>query len=212
MTALPQARQSHARREEVLAAAAECFMRRGYEATSMDDVADALGATKGRVYHHFPSKPDLFFEVYRRAMEILMQGAAPAMADAGTAERRLFGLAKAHTLAMMESQTFQRSLTLGVDLYRFGSPSDEHKVVLEDLMRLRFTYEDLFRKVFAEGQADGSLKVPDPSLAMRTILGALNWVAVWYSPRPGEDRPHRDKLAEQIVETVLGGYLAPRSG
>ena len=46
------------RREEVLAAAAECFMRRGYEQTSMDDVAETLGATKGRVYHHSAPNPN----------------------------------------------------------------------------------------------------------------------------------------------------------
>jgi AcrR family transcriptional regulator len=196
------------RREEVLAAAAECFMRRGYEQTSMDDVAEALGATKGRVYHHFRSKPDLFFEVYRRAMAILMHAVEPTLAAGGNAAQRLAGMAKAHTLAMMETRTFQRSLTAGVDLYRFGKTSPEHKAVLEELMGLRFVYEDLYRHTFEAGLVDGTLAVPDPSLAMRTLLGALNWVTVWYSPRPGETREHREVLADEIVETVLGGYRA----
>ncbi|QCI65461.1 TetR/AcrR family transcriptional regulator [Phreatobacter stygius] len=198
------------RREEVLAAAAECFMRRGYEQTSMDDVAEALGATKGRVYHHFRSKPELFFQVYRRAMDILMQACEPVVAQGGSGEQRLHGMAKAHTLCMMETRTFQRTLTMGVDLYRFGETSPEHKAVLEELMGLRFVYEDLFRHTFEAGIADGTLAVPDPSLAMRTLLGALNWVTVWYSPRPGETRRHREQLAEEIVETVLGGYRARR--
>lgn len=198
------------RREEVLAAAAECFMRRGYEQTSMDDVAETLGATKGRVYHHFRSKPELFFEVYRRAMAILMQAVEPVTKSDGDAGTRLSGMAKAHTLAMMETRSFQRSLTLGVDLYRFGHTGPEHKAALEELMSLRFVYEDLYRHTFAAGLADGTLDVSDPSLAMRTLLGALNWVAVWYTPRPGETRAHRERLADEIVETVLGGYRARR--
>ena len=52
------------------------------------------------------------------------------------------------------------------------------------------------------------MKPLDPSLAMRTLLGAINWVAVWYSPRHGETRAHRETLAEEIVAQVLGGYLA----
>jgi AcrR family transcriptional regulator len=210
MTALPQARQSHARREEVLAAAAECFMRRGYASTSMDDVADSLDATKGRVYHHFPSKPDLFFAVYRRAMDILMDNVVPAFETRGTGEQRLFAMARAHTLAMMETRTFQRSLTLGVDLYRFGETTPEHKAVLEELIDARRVYEDLYRRVIEAGLADGTLSVPDPSLAMRTLLGALNWVTIWYSPRPGETRADREVLADQIVETTLGGYRPAR--
>lgn len=195
------------RREEVLAAAAECFMRRGYEATSMDDVAEALGATKGRVYHHFRSKPDLFFEVYRRAMAILMNGAAEAEQGGGTAAERLARVSRVHVLSMMETQTFQRSLTLGADLYRFGN-AGEHKAVLEELMDLRRCYEDVFRRLFAEGNADGSLGPLDASLAMRTMLGALNWVAIWYTPQPEETRAHRERLAEEIAAQVLGGYLA----
>ncbi len=109
---------------------------------------------------------------------------------------------------MMETQTFQRNLTLGVDLYRFGETSAEHRATLEELMDLRRAYEDAFRRTFAAGKADGSLAVPDPSLAMRTLLGAINWVAVWYSPRHGETRAHRETLADGIVDQVLQGYLA----
>lgn len=207
MTASPDAALTD-RREEVLAAAAECFMRQGYETTSMDDVAEALGATKGRVYHHFRSKPELFFAVFRRAIAILMREAAAHEKGPGTAAERLARMARAHVLCMMESQTFQRSLTLGVDLYRFGKAGEEHRATLEDLMDLRRGYEDSFRRIFAAGQADGSLKPLDPSLAMRTLLGAINWVAIWYTPRDGETRAHRERLAEEIVEQVLGGYRA----
>lgn len=197
--------QASDRREQVLAAAAGCFMRRGYEATSMDDVAEAVGATKGRVYHHFRSKPELFFEVYRRAMAILMDSAVSAEVGGGTAAERLARVSRGHVLSMMETQTFQRALTQGADLYRFGA-AGEHRAVLEELMDLRRSYEDVIRRLFSEGRADGSLACLDPSLAMRTLLGALNWVAIWYSPQPGETRQHREHLAREIVAQSLSGY------
>lgn len=204
------AQESHAvdRREEVLAAAAECFMRRGYEATSMDHVAEALGATKGRVYHHFRSKPDLFFAVYRRAMEIDMEAARPHAAGRGSGAERLARMARAHTLCMMETGSFQRALTLGADLYRFGGADGEHRAQLAELIELRHAYEALFRSVVEDGVRDGTLSTPDPSLTVKTLFGALNWVTVWYSPRPGETRAHRERLAETLVETVMGGCRA----
>lgn len=196
------------RREEVLAAAAGCFMRRGYEATTMDDVAEALGATKGRVYHHFRSKPDLFFAVYRRAMEINRNAVKPAYLSGGTGAERLAAMARAHALVMMEHQSFQRVVTQGLDLWRFGGAEGEHAAVFAELMGLRRDYEDLFRRALEEARADGSLRVRDRSLAVRNLLGALNWVTVWYSPRAGETRADRETLAAATVETLMDGYRA----
>lgn len=193
------------RREEVLAAAADCFMRRGYEATTMDDVAAALGATKGRVYHHFRSKPDLFFAVYRRAMAINMEAVRPAFEERTSGAERLAGMARAHALAMMETRIFQRTLTLGLDLYRFGATSAEHEATFRELMALRHSYETLFRSTVERGMADGSLRAGDASIAVKALFGALNWVTVWYAPRAGETRADREALAAALVATILNG-------
>ena len=58
-------------RREILEAAAACFMEQGFHATSIDVVARRMGATKGRVYHHYQSKVDLFFDVHRLGMALL---------------------------------------------------------------------------------------------------------------------------------------------
>ena len=61
----------------VLQAAADCFMDAGFSATSIDDVAARLGATKGRVYHYYRSKADLFFDVHRTGMRINLSTIEP---------------------------------------------------------------------------------------------------------------------------------------
>ena len=199
------------RREAVLAAAAECFMRRGYGATTMDHVAERLGATKGRVYHHYTSKPELFFAVYRRGMEIMREAVQPHLGARTAAGRRVPGgdrlvaMARAHTLCLMEARTFARTLILGVDLYRFGDTTPEHRAVLEELMAQRRDYELAFRRTVQAAVKDGSLSSRNPALATRTLLGALNGVTVWYEPRPGETRADREALAREVVQTVLQG-------
>ena len=72
-----------AARREILEAAAECFMEQGFHATSIDVVARRMGATKGRVYHHYQSKVDLFFDVHRLGMDLLFEAVAPALKTAG---------------------------------------------------------------------------------------------------------------------------------
>jgi AcrR family transcriptional regulator len=207
-----RARSTLERREEVLAAAAECFMRRGYDATTMDHVAEMLGATKGRVYHHFTSKPELFFAVWRRAMELVYDAILPHATTDEPGGERLAAMARAHALCMMEKRPFQRTLSRGVDLYRLGETSAENTAILKVLMDQRRDYELLFRRVTQAGVDDGSLAVPDARIATRSLLGALNWVTVWYEPRPGETRADRERLADQIVQTVLQGFGAARGG
>ena len=71
-----------AARDEVLAAAARAFMEKGFAAASIDDVARAMGATKGRVYHYYRAKLDLFVDVVRRSLEMIGDETRAAAADA----------------------------------------------------------------------------------------------------------------------------------
>ena len=66
---MTRAEQQQRTREEVLAAADRLFVERGFHATSVDQIAQAAGYTKGAVYSNFAAKEDLFFAVYERRME-----------------------------------------------------------------------------------------------------------------------------------------------
>ena len=57
-------------RQEILRTAARLFQQRGYDATSMNDVAAALKLSKGGLYHHFQSKDEILYEIMNHAMEI----------------------------------------------------------------------------------------------------------------------------------------------
>ncbi|MFQ6686908.1 TetR/AcrR family transcriptional regulator, partial [Bordetella pertussis] len=70
-------------RDEILRAAAELFMEFGYAATSIDAVAQRLGSTKGRIYHHYRSKADLFFDVQVTAMNRLTAQVEPLAREGG---------------------------------------------------------------------------------------------------------------------------------
>src|SRR4051812_50087924 len=80
-------------RDEILRAAAELFMEFGYAATSIDAVAERLGATKGRIYHHYRSKADLFLDVQMAAMTRLAAEGEPIARRPGTAFVRLAAMA-----------------------------------------------------------------------------------------------------------------------
>src|SRR5262245_28414738 len=87
---------------EILDAAAKAFSQRGHAATSIDDVADVLGCTKGRIYHYFRTKGDLFIGIHRQSVEWALEAVAPVAerADLDPAQR-LREMVRRHAMHLM---------------------------------------------------------------------------------------------------------------
>jgi len=79
-------------RQDLLNAAEKCFVTRGFHATSVDEVAERAGYTKGAVYSNFGSKEDLFFGVYQRRVDHALTDVVPGLREVG-AERAFDWLA-----------------------------------------------------------------------------------------------------------------------
>jgi AcrR family transcriptional regulator len=193
---------------ELLAAAAECFMEQGFHATSIDDVARRLGATKGRIYHYYRSKTDLFFDVHHEGMSRNFDAVRPVTRGPDSGAVRLRAMFLRHALSMMENLAFETVVVQGVHMHRLAAITPEQRRVLNDLMTIRNDFEALFRSVAYEGVEDGSLKTDDVSVAIKVALGALNWIGIWYRPRLGETQEDRVILAEKIVGTLMNGLTA----
>ncbi len=190
---------------EILTAAAESFMEHGFHASSIDEVARRIGSTKGRVYHYYRSKTDLFFDVHREGMRRNFDAVRPAMKQKGSGAHRLALMLKQHALSMMENLPFETVVVQGVHMHRLGATTPDQRRVLAELMTIRDDFEALFKTVTYEGVEDGSLHTSDVSVSVKTALGAINWVAVWYRPRMGETRDDREILAEKIVNGLMDG-------
>ncbi|WP_417741883.1 TetR/AcrR family transcriptional regulator [Salipiger sp.] len=191
---------------EILDCAALCFTEMGFQGTSIDDVARRLGATKGRIYHYFRSKTDLFFEVHREGMTRLMEAVTTARDAGGTGRERLQRMVEAHALTMMQNVAYEAVVVQGVHLHRLSATTPEQRVILNELMDVRHQFEQLFVQVFREGQADGSVReTADVSLAVKGILGAVNWMAIWYRPRPDERPETQEAMAREVAELQIRG-------
>ncbi len=195
-------------RAEILDAAAICFMERGYTETSIDDVARRLGATKGRIYHHFSSKADLFAAIYRAGMDMDYAAIEPARVSTGKAVNRLRQMATAHCRQIIVSRPFQRVVWQGVQLLLRGATTPELRAELERLHGYRNDYERIFRDVIAEAQTDGDLNVENLSLSVALMFVSLNSPIFWYTPRAGETDADTEKLVFQIVGFAMRGLGA----
>lgn len=196
-----------ASQQQIIHAAAICFMRQGLEKATVDDMAREIGSTKGRVYHHFASKTEIFFAVYRQAMQYCFDAVAPIIDLSLPADEKLMQMARAHGHVMMDTLPYQRSIRQGVNVYLHGSGSSEERAVLDELIARRNAYEDLYRAVLQQGARDGVLTVPDVAIAGRAIMGALNSLVDWYRVRPDQTRADQDRIADALAQTVVRGLV-----
>jgi AcrR family transcriptional regulator len=195
-------------RTEILVAAAQAFMSKGFAATSIDTVADVLGCTKGRIYYQYKSKADLFFDVHREAMLMNLNAITPAAKSKGSPIERLRQMIVEQALVVMKMLPFQRVSVQGVELHLAGSTTSTQRDVLRTLIDMRDQYEKLFVDVIKEGIRIGELRPYDPKLVAKPLLGALNWMTVWYHPVKNETELSRQKLANDLAEVMLGGIIA----
>ena len=200
-----------AARLEILEAAAECFMAQGFHATSIDVVARRMGATKGRVYHHYQSKVDLFFDVHRLGMELLFHAVEPAQRAGGDPLDVLAAMMKAHAKALFVHHTFASVVVQGVQLHRFGALTPRQRDELDALIASRDRFEKLFKKQLAAAKKAQRVGDLDVSLAVKTLLGGLQWSLIWYRRREDDDEAALDRLAQGMVDTLVLG-LAVRTG
>jgi len=190
------ARQSASEsRDEILHAAAELFMELGYAATSLDAVAERIGSTKGRIYHHYRSKADLFFDVQVTAMARLHDEVSPIAYGPGTPVDRLAAMALRHTQILLTELPMQKVAVQGLERHLLGT---EAGMRLRSVIRMRDDYEALFAEVIDQGIREGALVDLPRHLATKPFFGIMNWATVWYSQR----RLQRSQAIKDIAQTL----------
>ena len=178
------------RGRDVLAAAVDLFASRGFDATSVRDIATAARVQPASVYYHYPSKEALLVAIVDRAAA-QVAGQIEAAATDPDPWRRLEQACAAHLAALLQGEGALRVLATEIPSRRTGAAHHA-------LVRTRDAYEDIFRDLVAALPVRPGV---DRSYLRLTLLGAINWTLIWY--RPGGDPPAA--IAQRIVALVRHG-------
>lgn len=202
-------------RSDIIDAAAKCFMQSGFSATSIDDVADYLGATKGRIYHYYRSKAELFFDVHRHGMALNVSAVEPFAQSEDSSDVRLRNMCHAHVQNMLDNIDYQRVVLQGVEMHLACSTTPKQREKLKILMKEREYYEGLFRNVLVAGRDEGVFKFDNPSFASKAVLAILNNPVLWYKPRRGQGDAEKLEIINQFstfaIQSVNGRPKQPAS-
>ncbi len=196
---LTRMQQKERRREEILEAALDQFIRRGYAATKIKDIADKAGMSVGLLFHYFESKEALYIELIKlgaSAPQGMMQGFGPLepLAFFELCARRVLEYAAA------SSFTAKMFVLMGNAYYSEGIPEEARAIALTS---------NFYRgtaPLIQQGQAEGSIRPGNPLALSTTFWTAIQGSVEAYALNPGLSLPE----VEWIVDIIRAKKEEPK--
>jgi AcrR family transcriptional regulator len=185
------------RRGDLVRAAAQLFRQKGFEGTTIRDIAGAVGMRSGSPFYHFASKHELLLAVMEEGLRLGLERTRAVVEEPGVpAVERFRRLVRAHFGILHETG----SDFIPVMLYDWRSlPAQYRRRIIE----LKDRYDAIWQTTLDELHGLGRLGA-EPKLARLMILGAINFSATWYRSKPrAANRVDLDTLAGETVALVL---------
>lgn len=188
------------RKSDILRKAAQVFLELGYDATSMNVVAERADVTKMGLYYHFDSKQELLFSIMSYAMDVLERATQAASEAARDSKERLRNLI--HTLATQTTQQEDGAFVILVIDETNALEGEDRKIITA---RKR-AYVETIRAALEALDAEGQLRRLDTTVAAFTLVGMVLWLSKWYE-KAGRVSP--EDVADQVTEMALAAVLQP---
>jgi AcrR family transcriptional regulator len=177
------------KQERVLAAAAAVFAERGFHKASVRDVVAAAGISLAGLYHYFPSKAGLLYEITARAFDSLL--ARLEAAPPGPPRERLTTFVRNHLSFFLSRPHEMKVLVRETESLPEGLEAE----LAEKKRRYYQRCQGILRELDGGRRGEEELR-----LATLALFGMLNWTYSWY-------RPERDGSPERLTERLLGLFL-----
>jgi AcrR family transcriptional regulator len=178
--------------------AARMIYEKGFDATSMNEIAEAVDLTKPGLYYYVKGKKELLFAIMGFAMDLLdSEVVGPAEQIADSAERLRIIVRQHARLLTRETSA------VAILIDETGGLSDDQR---EEITRRKRAYFELLRGTLEQLSAEGRLRPVDPTTAAFSLLGMLMWLARWYDPS-GRLKP--EEVVRDVTEIAVSSVLAP---
>lgn len=184
------------RANHIYRVAAEIMCQKGYEATSMNDIAEAAGLTKAGIYHYIRGKEELLFEIMTYAMDNLDRRIVAPAHEIADAEERLRKIVECHAKSLLEGVG-----AITIILEEMPALTVAHRRIIKARKR---AYFDFIRQTLGQLESEGKLRDVNLTTAAFSLLGMILWISRWYR-RDG--KLSAEQVLEDCVHIAMNGVL-----
>jgi AcrR family transcriptional regulator len=185
------------KRALIIKAAAHTFGRKGFHATTLEEIAAHLKVTKASLYYYFSTKEELLYEVHLLSMQDLLHRVEKVLEKESSPVTKLQAMVTEHLKIL--AGDYEGAILLQQE---YELPPKYR----EEIIRLRDRYEQQMLGVIREGVLERVFRVKDPRIMVRMLLGSVNWFLRWYR---ADGRLSVDEIADAYMDAIFYGLLAP---
>ena len=191
-------------RGKLLQVAAHLFRNKGFERTTVRDLAGAVGIQSGSIFHHFKSKDEILRAVMEETIRYNTALMRAALAEASNVRERVLALIRCELQSIMGGS----GEAMAVLVYEWRSLSEDGQA---QVLALRDIYEDIWLQVLGEAKSAGFIR-GDVFITRRFLTGALSWTTTWFR---ADGSMSLDQLADEALilvleETIISDCMAGR--
>lgn len=185
------------RRGQILEKAAQLFCVKGYDSTSMSDIAEEVGITKAGLYYFVESKEHLLYLITDYGLDLLDETVLKPLKTIKQPRALLEELIRLHTHMVLN-----RPREVTIILHERTALTGVYR---EKILQRKKEYIDYVRNLLIRLQKDGTARSDlDPTAATFFLLGSLNWIYQWYKV---DGHLTEEQLAYELIEHFASGYL-----
>jgi TetR/AcrR family transcriptional regulator, cholesterol catabolism regulator len=181
----------------ILKTSSQLFAKKGYRASSLNDVAAKLCVSKPALYYHFKNKHEILNSIFTIIMEIYLKSAVEIQNLDLSPKEKLSRLIESHASTVIEHREYS--------IIFFTEQAELESDARKKLRKHMLDYEKIFESVIVDGIAQGIFKAIDAHALVMGIFGMTNWLYHWYEPKGKIPKQEISKLYSSLLET---GYLA----
>jgi AcrR family transcriptional regulator len=185
--------------EKLMRVSVELFAEYGYAQTSVQQIVDAAGVTKGALYHYFTSKDDLLFDIYDRLLSMQREHLDSIVSQ---------GLDPEQTIRLVCEDVIVTSiegLADGAVFFRSQHMLSEKRQ--REVKQRRRDYNNAFEAILDQGRASGAFRTDiPPAILIANFFSDVHYLAQWYSPGGPLTK---QQVASELTDLYLAGLLAP---
>lgn len=185
-------------KDKIISAGTELFGEKGFSETSIQDIVNIIGVTKGTFYYYFNSKEELLRQIHLSFIEdLLVQQKSVLEDDTKTFKEKLHGIV---TVLIKNIKIQGQRQSARIFFREMRHLNEEH---LEDIIEKRNDFRLNLQTLLSEGKEQGELKEElRPDILSFAILGVSNWSYYWFNP---DGDVTEEELVNIYVEMILNG-------